>query len=193
MTLNKAFCSCCSVSSLPGSSPCPALPPWKRQHVLLYAEHKYSLSHAEACSKRAINKASATGLELGQAESNHSSVGLSEVVQSLRGSEVCNRTAKTSSAVCTDPPQHMPLDCCSVRLVRCDPSSPSEQAPSCAMIKKPAHHICEPFRKMGMMSCAYNRVAIKSVDLNFKKYFSMKIIYKKKITVTPNQMICEWF
>lgn len=117
VTPNKAFLSCCNIRSLPGSRPCPALPPQKRQHVLVYAELKYSLSHAEACSKRAINKASATGFELEQSKSNYSSVGVSEVLQSLRGAEVRNRMAKASSAVHTDPSQRIPLESCSVACV----------------------------------------------------------------------------
>lgn len=45
-------------------------------------------------------------------------------------------------------------------------SLPREQAPSCAVNKKLAHHICKSFMKTGMMSCAHNRVAIRSVDSN---------------------------
>lgn len=43
---------------------------------------------------------------------------------------------------------------------------PREQAPSRAVNKKLAHHICKSFMKTGMMNCAHNRVAIRSVDPN---------------------------
>lgn len=43
---------------------------------------------------------------------------------------------------------------------------PREQAPSCAVNKELAHHICKSFVKTAKMNRAYNRVAIRSVDPN---------------------------